>query len=494
MRPGPKNQSKGQYSSLGAVTSKITLLVGSHGGSTATFCAHDRFRSLLLPMLESRTIPRMAAEEPMSIQQAERVDHQLIRAIGVPGLTANIVNSTIGAGIFVLPALVAKGLGSAAPVAMVLFVTCFAIAGSRVSLTGGLYAYVEVAFGRYVGFLAGVLYGITALGAVAGVVNVLVNSIAVIAPFLGVGVMRVIVMIAVYGLLVGINVRGVRGGAGAVTVVTLAKLLPLLLFICAGIFFIHPANVTWAAWPGSEALGDSVILLIFAFVGIEVALIPSGEVKNPARTVPRSAYLALVVTTIIYITIQLVAQGTLGSDLANYKDAPLAEAAAKFLGNIGRTILIAGATISAFGFVTSDILSSPRMIFAFGRDGALPAFFAHVHPRYRSPDVAIITYAVLAFSLSVTGTFEQLAVLSNVAVLLMYLLCCAGCWFLLQRDVRTEGQPFNFPGMKIVPALAIIAIIWILSHATVREFAVNGILLALASVVYLIRGQFRRKS
>ncbi len=443
----------------------------------------------------------MAAEEPMSIQQAERVDHQLIRAIGVPGLTANIVNSTIGAGIFVLPALVAKGLGSAAPVAfvccavaMVLFVTCFAIAGSRVSLTGGLYAYVEVAFGRYVGFLAGVLYGITALGAVAGVVNVLVNSIAVIAPFLGVGVMRVIVMIAVYGLLVGINVRGVRGGAGAVTVVTLAKLLPLLLFICAGIFFIHPANLTWSAWPSSKAVGDNVILLIFAFVGIEVALIPSGEVKNPARTVPRSAYLALVVTTIIYITIQLVAQGTLGSDLANYKDAPLAEAAAKFLGNIGRTILIAGATISAFGFVTSDILSSPRMIFAFGRDGALPAFFAHVHPRYRSPDVAIITYAVLAFSLSVTGTFEQLAVLSNVAVLLMYLLCCAGCWFLVQRDVRTEGQPFNFPGMKIVPALAIIAIIWILSHATVREFAVNGVLLALASVVYLIRGQLRRKS
>jgi APA family basic amino acid/polyamine antiporter len=279
-------------------------------------------------------------------------------------------------------------------------------------------------------------------------------------------------------------------------VVTLAKLLPLLLFICAGIFFIHPANLTWSAWPSSKAVGDNVILLIFAFVGIEVALIPSGEVKNPARTVPRSAYLALVVTTIIYITIQLVAQGTLGSDLANYKDAPLAEAAAKFLGNIGRTILIAGATISAFGFVTSDILSSPRMIFAFGRDGALPAFFAHVHPRYRSPDVAIITYAVLAFSLSVTGTFEQLAVLSNVAVLLMSLLCCAGCRFLVHRDVRTDpaSAGFNFPGMKIVPALAIIAIIWILSHATVREFAVNGILLTLASVVYLIRGQFRRKS
>src|SRR5882762_174066 len=443
----------------------------------------------------------MADESTLSIQQAERVDHQLVRGIGIPALTANIVSSTIGAGIFVIPATVARGLGSTAPlafvccaIAMVLFVTCFAIAGSRVSLTGGLYAYVEVAFGRYVGFLAGMLYFLTALGAVAGVVNVLANSVALVVPFLGSPVMRIFVMFAVYGLLVLINIRGVRKGAGAVTLITVAKLLPLLLFVGVGIFFIHTPNLAWNSWPSSKSLGDAVILLIFAFVGIEVALIPSGEVKNPARTVPRSAYLALVVTTIIYITIQLVAQGTLGADLANYKDAPLAEAATKFLGNIGRTILIAGATISAFGFVTSDILSSPRMIFAFGRDGALPTWFAHVHPRYRSPDIAIITYAVLAFALSVTGTFEQLAVLSNVAVLLMYLLCCAGCWFLVQRDVRTEGQPFNFPGMKIVPVLAIIAIIWILSHATVREFAVNGILLALASVVYLIRGQFRRKS
>src|SRR5713226_8780014 len=161
----------------------------------------------------------MANETTMSIEQAERVDHQLVRGIGIPALTANIISSTIGAGIFVLPAAMSRGLGPAAPVAfvccaiaMVLFVTCFAIAGSRVSLTGGLYAYVEVAFGRYIGFLAGVLYGITALGAVAGVVNVLVNSIVIVAAFLGSEVMRLVVMIVVYGSLVVINVRGVRGG------------------------------------------------------------------------------------------------------------------------------------------------------------------------------------------------------------------------------------------------------------------------------------------
>src|ERR1700730_4549563 len=442
---------------------------------------------------------RSMAEETMSIQQAEKVDHQLIRAIGVPGLTANIINATVGAGIFVLPALVAKNLGPAAPLAfiacslaMILFVTCFAIAGSRVSLTGGLYAYVEVAFGRYVGFLAGILYCLTAICAVAGVVNVFVNSVAGIVPLLGNPIMRVVVIALVYGILVFINVRGVREGAAAVTVITVAKLLPILLLVCVGIFFVPPSNIGWSVWPGSKALGDSVVLLMFAFVGIEVALIPSGEVKNPARTVPRSIYLALAVTTIVYILIQLVAQGTLGADLSNYPDAPLAEAAAKFLGNVGRTVLIAGATISAFGFVTSDILSSPRMIFAFGRDGALPAFFAHVHPRYRSPDVAIVTYATVAFILSTSGTFEQLAVLSNVAVLLIYLLCCASCWVLLKRDVRSDGPPFNFPGMKIVPALAIVAIIWILAHATIREFAVTGIVLVVASIFYLIRVGLRR--
>ena len=444
----------------------------------------------------------MPGETAAEIQQAERTDEKLVRGIGIPALTANIVSSTIGAGIFVIPATVAKGLGPAAPlafvccaIAMVLFVTCFAIAGSRVSLTGGLYAYVEVAFGRYVGFLAGILYFLTALGAVAGVVNVLANSVALVVPFLGSSLMRIVVMLAVYGSLVFINVRGVRKGASAVTVITFAKLLPLLLFICAGIFFIQAPNLNWTGWPSSKSLGDAVVLLMFAFVGIEVALIPSGEVKNPARTVPRSAYLALVITTIIYILIQLVAQGSLGADLANYPDAPLAESASKFLGKIGRTILLAGATISAFGFVTSDILSSPRMIFAFGRDGALPEFFAHVHPRYRSPDVAIVTYATIAFVLSISGTFEQLAVLSNVAVLLMYLLCCAGCWVLIAKNFQEAGdRPLTFPGMKVVPAIAIVAIIWILAHATLREFAVTGIVLVIASILYLIRVRLRRKT
>jgi len=427
-------------------------------------------------------------------------DSGLIRAIGVPALTANIINTTIGAGIFVLPALVAKGLGAAAPaafvvcaIAMVLFVTCFAIAGSRVSLTGGLYAYVEVAFGRYVAFLAGILFYLTAVLSVAGVVNVFAGTVVAIVPAFSGTLARFIVMFLVYAVLSAINVRGVRAGAGAVAGVTVAKLLPLLIFVIAGLFFIKPAAIAWPGWPGSKALGDAVLLLIFAFVGIEVALIPSGEVKNPTRTVPRAIYLALAVTTTLYIAIQFVAQGVLGPGLSENTISPLAEAAGRFLGNFGRLLLLTGATISAFGFVTSDILSSPRILFAFGRDGVLPRWFAHVHPRYHSPDIAIIAYATIAFAFSVSSSFEALAVMANVAVLLLYILCCSAAWVLMRRDVRADGKPFDFPGARLVPALAILVIIWILAHATAREFGVTAIVLAVSSALYLLAAALRRR-
>jgi len=430
----------------------------------------------------------------MSPESSPPKEHGLVRALGVPALTANIVNTTIGAGIFVLPALVATGLGAAAPlaflvcaIAMVYLFTSFAMAGSRVSLTGGLYAYVEVAFGRYVGFLAGILFYLTAVLSVSGVVNVFATSVGILAPPLATGTGRFILILLVFSSLAVINIRGVRAGARAVGVVTLIKLVPLIIFVVAGVFFIRPAAMAWPGWPGSKALGESVLLLIFAFVGIEVALMPSGEVKQPSRTVPRAIYAALAITTLLYIMIQLVAQGVLGSDLSKHPNTPLAEAALQFLGNFGRVIMLAGATISAFGFVTSDILSSPRIIFAFGRDGVLPKWFAHIHPRFHTPNVAIVTYAAIAFMLSFSSTFQQLAVLANVAVLLLYLLCCLAALQLTRWDVRGDGPPFIFPGAKLIPVLAVFVIIWILAHATAKEFAVTAVCLGVASLLFLVR-------
>src|ERR1700682_4860791 len=198
-------------------------------------------------------------------------DEKLIRAMGVPTLTASIVNATVGAGIFVLPAAVAAGLGPAAPiafiicaVAMALIVTSFAIAGSRVSLTGGLYAYVEVAFGSYVGFLAGVLLWLTDVLAVAGVASAVAAAIGLIVPYAQSGLGRSLALLVIFASLALINIRGVRAGAGRVATMTGATLLPMLLFIAVGVFFIKGDAIGWSVWPGREAVGQTVLLLIFA--------------------------------------------------------------------------------------------------------------------------------------------------------------------------------------------------------------------------------------
>jgi APA family basic amino acid/polyamine antiporter len=434
----------------------------------------------------------------MSAPKSPTADHQLVRAIGIPGLAANIVNSTIGAGIFALPAAVALQIGAASPVAyiicavaMCLFVTCFAMAGSRVSLTGGLYAYVEVAFGGYFGFLAGALYFLTAILAISGIVGLIATSVAGMIPALGSQVGRASVIFCILLFLVLINIRGVAIGARAVEAVTLIKLAPILIFVVAGIFFIRADMLTWPGWPHGDALGRSVLQLLFAFVGVEVALVPSGEVKNPARTVPRAIFISLGITTLLYLLIQLVAQGVLGTELGKFGDTALAEAASRFLGNLGRTLMLSGLAVSAFGFATSDILSSPRILFAFGRDAFLPKFFAHVHPRFRTPDVAIAVYAAAAFALSFSSTFQKLAILSNMVVLLLYILCCLAALELNRRDVRSDGLPFRFPGQSIIPIVAIIFIVWVLAHAKPDEFVITGICIAVASLLFVIRHVIR---
>jgi amino acid transporter len=190
---------------------------------------------------------------------------------------------------------------------------------------------------------------------------------------------------------------------------------------------------------------------------------------------------------LLYVLIQLVAQGILGSDLGKFHEAPLAEAALRFSGSAGRSFLIVGATISALGFITSDVLSSPRILFALARDGFLPKFFGHVHPRFRTPDVAIVAYCGICLVLSLSSSFQQLALLANVAVLLLYLGCCVAALELMRRDVRSGGKPFAFPGAWVVPLIAIVIILWILAHATRKQFVITGIVLVVASILFLFR-------
>lgn len=422
-------------------------------------------------------------------------DEGLIRAVGVRGLTAAIINYTIGAGIFVLPALVAGKVGGAAPViyivcaiAMGLIVMCFAEAGSRVSLSGGTYGYAEVAFGPYLGFMVAMClwFGANVL-ATAAVINICVDTLAQLSPIFATPVVRATFILLTYAIFAWINIRGVKIGSGTVQTVTAAKLVPLLILVIAGAFAIRPENLTWPGFPSSGEISRAAILLIFAFMGVESALTPSGEVKNPVRTVPRAIAIALISVTALYILIQVVSQGLLGAELATNTKAPLAEAAGKALGSSGRFLMLIGTAISTLGFVAGDMLCSPRGLFALGRDCLLPPFIGQAHGRFKTPHIAIWIHAAVAAAMAVTGSFAGLVALSVLSTLIVYLICCLATIQLQRKNVRTDGAvPFSIPGGPVIPILATAMIVWLITASTRTEFIAMGIQVAVLTLIFLI--------
>jgi amino acid transporter len=421
-------------------------------------------------------------------------DEGLIRAVGVRGLAAGIVNYTIGAGIFVLPALVAAKVGAAAPViylicfiAMGLIVLCFADAGSRVSLSGGVYAYAGVAFGSYVGFMVAVSMWVSMILASAAVASIFVDTLAQAMPALGAPLARNTIIVLLYFVLALINIRGVKFGSGSVQTVTAAKLIPILILLAFGFFAVKGSNLSWPGMPSAADTSRASVMLIFAFMGIESALTPSGEVKDPARTVPRAIFLALGLVTVLYIGIQIVAQGILGAELATNTKSPLADAAKAVLGRGGELLILAGAAISTLGYVTGDMLAGPRMPYSLGRDALLPGILGKVHAQYRTPHIAIVVHAFLCALLALTGTFASLSVLVVLLTLLVYLACCLGTIQLQRRNVRVDGAaPFRLPGGPVVPVLASGVIIWLMTSSTRTEFLWLAGMLAVTTLIYLL--------
>jgi APA family basic amino acid/polyamine antiporter len=420
-------------------------------------------------------------------------DAQLVRAIGTRQLTASIINVTIASSIFLMPATVAERLGAAAPIAylvcatlMTLIALCFAAAGSRVSLTGGLYAYIDTAFGGFAGFLGGYLYSVTACLSVASVATAFAGTAGVLWPAFASGPVRALLLATLFAALAAVNVRGIKPGIRLVEVITAAKLIPLLALVVVGVWSLNFEFLRMTL-PSVSQVGQASIVLLFAFVGVEVALTPSGEIREPARTVPRAILSALAVATSVYLAVQTVAQGTLGPELPLYKDAPLVETAGRLFGSGAKLVFLIGMAVSIFGYIAGDMLGTPRALFALARDGVLPAPLVRVHPRYRTPALAIVLYAAVVAALAISSSFERLVVMANVSALLLYLMCVAASYQLQRRDVRMAGTPFNLPGGMLIQLLAAAGIVWLLSQATSEEWRIEAYVLVAAIVYYILK-------
>lgn len=403
-----------------------------------------------------------------------------------------MVNVTVGAGVFGLPALVAHDLGAAAILAYVLSAVvfglvglCIAEVGSRVAGAGGLYAYAGAAFGPYAGAVTGTLLW-TADGAISNAVVavLLADTIGTLWPVLAPPVPRVIFLLCYYALMVWVNVRGTRKGAGLSQVITVVKLLPLVALVVLGLPHVQPHNLIWSGTPSLHTLGHTTVLACFAFLGFESALALSGEVIRPERTVPRATLLALLLIGGLYVGLQTVAQGILGSGLADAGSSPLgATANAAFGGRVEAMILWA-TVLSTAGLLAGDALNSPRVLYAFARNGLLPSSLGAIHPTFQTPARAIVTYAVICLAFALTGSFRFLAIVAVSGTLTMYLVCCLGVLRLRSLGVQGSQPPFVVPGGPVVPLLAAGVVVLLLSTLEVREFLALGALIAIATVLY----------
>lgn len=423
----------------------------------------------------------------------------LVRVLGTWGIAAAIANATIGGGIFRLPAAAASALGTAAPIAYIvcalamgLIVLCIAEAGSRVSLTGGPYAYVEVAFGPYAGFMTGVMLWVGGTMATAAVGNVFADNATNMLSGSANPLLHGALLALAFALAGIINLVGVKQGNRLNFVLTVAKLAPLLLLVIVGVFVIDGSKLKITALPSTSTITRASILLIFAFAGVESALVPSGEMKTPERTVPRAILIAMLGITTLYLALQFVAQGVLGESLSS-SSTPLADAAAIVFGESGRQLLLVGVVISTFGYLCAMTLAVPRLIFAFGRDGFLPRKLGDVHPKWKTPWVAIIVQTVVVGGLAITSGFDKLIVVANVALLLVYFACSLASFQLRRKGIQSGGTPFRVPGAAVVPILACVVIATLLTSITRQEWLVFVEVIVVATIIFFISRSSRAK-
>jgi basic amino acid/polyamine antiporter, APA family len=419
-------------------------------------------------------------------------DTGLLRTIGTRGLAANIINSVIGAGIFAVPGALAACIGPYAPLAFLVcgvaigsVAICFAEGGSRMPTSGGPYGYIEAVFGPLAGFIAGTLLWLGNVLACGGVAAALAETVVSLLPPAFKAPVHAVVIVGVIGGIAVVNLGGVARGARLIDWATAVKLSLLLVFLVAGLGAIHRTNFVQTMEPTTQGLGRAMILALFVLTGMEVSLSASGEVKQPARTIPRALAIALVSVTLLFTAIQVTAQGILGASLSQ-SAVPLADAMARINPAL-RVAMLAGAALSMLGWVSSDVLSTPRILFAFGRDGLLPRVFGRVHPGTHVPHVAILSYAAVAIALALTGTFAELAVLATLVSCVLYAAGCVAAWHLARNGVAQAGEPLNFRWLSAAAVVGVASMLLMIALASRVEILGLFAIIAVSAIAHLVQ-------
>lgn len=429
----------------------------------------------------------------MSVTAAHARPATLRRELGRWDLTAIGVNQVIGSAVFAQPAILAAQTGAWSPwlvagvgAASLLIALSFAEVGSRFEGTGGPYLYTRAAFGRFAAFEVGWMLWFTRAISWAAVINVLSTSLGYYWPMVTAGVPRAALITSLIAAIAIINIRGIRQSSVVVNSLTIGKLVPLAVYICAGLFALTAARLAPGEPLALGTISSTGLLLIYAYGGYEVVPVPAGEAKDPSRSVPFALVMTIMIVAAVMTLAQVVAVGTF-PDLAS-STTPLADSATVFLGAGGAALMTLGATVSASGNNMGQALSGSRNLYALAEQGDLPAFFGRVHPRFRTPANAIVVTAGVALVLALTGRFAGLAAASAISRLVVYVFTCAAALRLRQARFAGEVRPasFRLPLGPVIPAMAIAVSLTIAAGATGRQLRAGTAALVAGAILYAV--------
>ncbi len=424
---------------------------------------------------------------------------QFIRAIKKWDLVLLMINTIIGAGIFGLPSKVFQLSGAYSILAFVVcalvvfnIIICFAEVGSRFDKTGGPYIYMLQAFGKLPAFIMGWLLLWSRIISYAALINLMVTYSSFYNPMLQEFIPRTFLMLVLTGVLTAINYVGVKKTTRVNNVLTVAKLLPLLLFVVVGFFFIQPGLIHFETVPSFNDFSSSVLLLIFAFGGFEVVVINSGEMKEPGKIVPFALITSSLLVMLVYGSIQIVSVGTLPTLAETEK--PLADAALNFMGSFGGNLITIGAIVSIVGALNAILLVGSRLLFALGDEGQLPRTLAIVHPQHRTPTLALFVFTFISLIIAISGSFIYAITITAIIRTVMYAMVCAALIRLRYMDAQPAVKFYKIPLGIFFAATGIVFSGWLFFSSQWVEIRDVAICLLLGLAVYAVQKYFIDKN
>ncbi|MEQ8363683.1 MAG: APC family permease [Cyclobacteriaceae bacterium] len=415
---------------------------------------------------------------------------QFIRAIRKWDLVLLMINTIIGAGIFGLPSKVFQLSGAYSILAFVVcalvifnIIICFAEVGSRFDKTGGPYIYILEAFGSFPAFIMGWLLLWSRIISYAALINLLVTYSSYYHPSLNHFVPRLLIMVVLTAVLTGINYVGVKKTTTVNNFLTIGKIVPLVIFILVGLFYLQPKLLSFHELPEFKDFSSSVLLLVFAFGGFEVVVINSGEMKNPNKIVPYALIISALIVMILYGSIQLVSVGTLPG--LGSSEKPLADAAQSFMGGFGGNLITIGAIISIVGALNAILLVGSRLLFALSDEGQLPKSLSIVHPEYRTPTIALFVFTGISLVIAVTGSFIYAITITAIIRTVMYAMVCGALIKLRKQDTNGREAAYKIPYGSFFALTGILFSTWLFSSSQLLEMRDVFICILLGVITYL---------